>query len=69
VFVRPVVDTESKMQNLEALYVAEFGDVAALDIENGGGAVLETNRISGCNGGYHYIGDYSIFGGPKASSE
>ena len=50
------------MQHLEALYVVEFGDVCGIGYRNGGVAVLETNRIFGGDSGYHYIGEYSVFG-------
>ena len=50
------------MQYLEALYVVEFGDVSSLGYRNGGVAVLETNRIFGGDSGYHYIGQYCVFG-------
>jgi hypothetical protein len=32
---------------LEALYVVEFGDLAGPTFQNGGVAVLETNRVFG----------------------
>jgi hypothetical protein len=50
------------MQQLEALYVVEFGDAAGFGYRNGGVAVLETNRIFGGDSGYYYIGDFSVFG-------
>ena len=50
------------MQQLEALYVVEFGDIAGFGYRNGGVAVLETNRIFGGDSGYYYIGDFSVFG-------
>jgi hypothetical protein len=50
------------VQNLEALYLVEFGDVSGVDYQNGGVAVLETSRIFGGDSGYHYVGDYSAFG-------
>ena len=50
------------MQQLEALYVAEFGDVAGASYRNGGVVVLETNRIFGGDSGYYYTGTFSIFG-------
>jgi hypothetical protein len=50
------------MQYLEALYVIGFGDVAGFGYRNGGVVVLETNRIFGGDSGYHYIGDFSVFG-------
>ena len=50
------------MQQLEALYVVEFGDVAGFGYRNGGVVVLEANRIFGGDSGYYYIGEYSIFG-------
>lgn len=48
------------MQNLEALYVVQFGDVAGPSFKNGGVAVLETNRIFGGDSGYFYLGTFSV---------
>jgi hypothetical protein len=50
------------VQHLEALYVVEFGDVSSFGYRNGGVAILETNRIFGGDSGYHYIGEYFVFG-------
>jgi len=48
------------MQALEALYVVEFGDVAASGFRNGGVAVLETSRVFGGDSGYFYLGNYEV---------
>jgi T3SS negative regulator,GrlR len=56
------VSNGERMQQVEALYVAEFGDVAGVGSWNGGVVVLETNRIFGGDSGYYYIGTFSIFG-------
>jgi hypothetical protein len=50
------------MQQIESLYVVEFGDVAGSSYRNGGVVILETNRIFGGDSGYFYLGEYSIFG-------
>jgi len=50
------------MQYIEALYVVEFGDVSGFGYCSGGVVVLETNRIFGGDSGYHYIGNFSVFG-------
>ncbi|HLI12817.1 MAG TPA: GrlR family regulatory protein [Alphaproteobacteria bacterium] len=52
------------MQNLEALYVVEFGDVLGGVYRNGGVVVLETNRIFGGDSGYYYLGSFT----PNGSS-
>ena len=39
----------------EALYLVEFGDIAASTFRNGGVAILEANRIFGGDGGYYYL--------------
>ena len=56
------------MRELEALYVAEFGDFAGIEYRNGGVVILETNRIFGGDSGYYYLGDFSIFGDRFAAS-
>jgi hypothetical protein len=35
------------MYQIEALYIAEFGDIAGFGYRNGGVVVLETNRVFG----------------------
>ena len=51
------------MQGLEALYVAEFGDVVATGRRNGGVVVvLETGRIFGGDSGYYYVGQIKVTG-------
>ena len=53
------------MPQIEGLYVVEFGDVAmggeTYPYWNGGVAILETNRISGRDSGYYYLGNYAIY--------
>jgi T3SS negative regulator,GrlR len=45
----------------EALYVVEFGDMAASGTyRNGGVIVLETGRVYGGDSGYYYVGTYSV---------
>jgi T3SS negative regulator,GrlR len=56
------------MQQIESLYIAEFGDVSGLGYRNGGVVVLETNRVFGGDSGYFYLGDYSAFGDRFAAS-
>ena len=53
---------ETLMQQIESLYIVEFGDVAGFGYRNGGVVVLETNRVFGGDSGYFYLGDYSVFG-------
>jgi T3SS negative regulator,GrlR len=50
------------MPQIEALYVVEFGDFATggRTMENGGVAVLETNRVLGGDSGYYYVGTYTF---------
>jgi hypothetical protein len=50
------------MQNIEALYTVEFGDVAGPGYTNGGVAVLETNRVFGGDSGYYYLGKFAVAG-------
>jgi hypothetical protein len=50
------------MQQIESLYVVEFGDVAGAGYRNGGVVILETNRVFGGDSGYYYLGDYEVFG-------
>ena len=55
------------MQNHEALYVAEFGDVVTPGVlRNGGVVVLETGKVFGGDSGYYYLGSYEVDG--KGSS-
>jgi hypothetical protein len=57
------------MQNLEALYLVEFGDVATPgQMRNGGVAVLKTGRIFGGDSGYYYIGEYAVSGNALTAS-
>jgi hypothetical protein len=46
--------------NVEALYVVEFGDAAGQQYTNGGVAVLETTRVFGGDSGYYYVGTFNI---------
>lgn len=50
------------MPQIEALYVVQFGDIATAGrtFQNGGVAVLETNRIFGGDSGYYYVGSYTV---------
>jgi hypothetical protein len=57
-----VVSEGEKMEQVEALYVAEFGDVIGASYRNGGVVVLKTNTIFGGDSGYYYTGTFSIFG-------
>jgi hypothetical protein len=50
--------------NIEALWVARFGDATAPDtMRNGGVVVFETGRLFGGDSAYAYVGSYSISGG------
>ena len=48
--------------NLEALWAAHFGDVAAPDHFNGGVVVFETGRVFGGDSSFYYTGEYDTSG-------
>lgn len=50
------------MENIEALWAVNFGDVYAPGQPNGGVAIFETSRIFGGDSQFYYIGEYQVSG-------
>ena len=48
------------MNNVEALWAVNFGDVYGPGQHNGGVVVLETSRIFGGDSCFYYVGKYDI---------
>ena len=50
--------------SVEGIYVVEFGDVGLprRQYRNGGGVLLEAQRVFGGDGGYYYVGTYVVEG-------